>query len=87
MLTTEFQQAMKRLIELGRSTRTAIMCAERLPWQCHRYLISESLVAHGVEVRHLIDKQPSKAHALSPIARVEEGNLVYNGGAQLPLVP
>ena len=49
------------------------MCAERLPWQCHRYMISDYLVAHGVEVRHVIDAATPKAHALRAEARVADG--------------
>ena len=86
MMTGEFRQALDRLIELGRPVCTAIMCAERLPWECHRYLISDSLVARGMGVRHLIDQQPPKAHTLNPIARVDGAALVYNGSSQLPLV-
>ena len=86
MASEEFRQALDRLAATGDGGRTAIMCAERLPWQCHRYLISDSLVARGVEVRHQLDKQPPKAHALNPAARVENGLVIYNGRAQLPLV-
>ena len=86
MGTPEFKTALDQLIEQGGNNKVAIMCAERLPWQCHRYLISDSLVARGVEVRHQLDKQPPKAHALNPAARIENGLVIYNGRAQLPLV-
>lgn len=86
MGSPEFTAARDQLIEQGRSSRLAIMCAERLPWQCHRYLISDNLVVRGVEVRHLIGAELPKIHGLNPIARIEEGNLVYNGSSQLPLV-
>ncbi len=86
MSTPEFASALEQLVERGKTERMAIMCAERLPWQCHRYLISDSLVARGVEVRHLIGAGAPGTHALNPVARIVAGKVMYNGGAQLPLV-
>ena len=85
MMTDEFQAALERLIGLGRGRRTAVMCAERLPWQCHRYFISDSLVARGVPVTHLISPQQARTHELNKLARSECGRLVYDAGEQLEL--
>ena len=83
METAEFHDALERLRERAVSVRSAIMCAERLPWQCHRYMISDYLVAHGVEVRHLIDRSTPRAHGLRAQARVQEdGRLVYDANTQ-----
>src|SRR5688500_9370153 len=54
MMTTAFRQGLARLETSGREARTAIMCAERLPSECHRSLISDALVARGVAVGHIV---------------------------------
>src|SRR5262249_31596242 len=54
MPTPEFQEGVARLLEVARSKRTAIMCAEGLFWRCHRRLVSDFLVANGVRVQHIM---------------------------------
>lgn len=83
MMSDEFRQALDRLIELGRSTHTTIMCAERLPWECHRQLVSDSLVACDIPVTHIIAPDKIKPHALSKLARNDRGELIYDIGEQL----
>jgi uncharacterized protein (DUF488 family) len=61
------------------------MCAERLPWECHRNLISDSLVARGVRVLHLMGPGERREHALSPAARKDGERLIYDAGEQLGL--
>lgn len=82
MTTEEFRQALDRLVETGRGRRTAIMCAERLPWQCHRHLVSDSLVARGVPVTHLVAPGQPRDHELSRLARNDGGRLIYDAGEQ-----
>jgi uncharacterized protein (DUF488 family) len=82
MQSEEFHAGVERLLQIARAKRAAIMCAERLPWQCHRYMISDYLVAHGIEVRHVIDSKSPREHALRVEARVESGELIYDVGAQ-----
>jgi len=53
MQTAEFAAAIDRLVELGSQTQVAIMCAEAVPWRCHRSLIADALVARGMEVREM----------------------------------
>lgn len=85
MMTDEFRQALDTLVESGRGRRTAIMCAERLPWKCHRHLVSDSLVARGVRVLHLMSPGESRDHTLSRVARNDGEQLVYDAGEQLGL--
>jgi uncharacterized protein (DUF488 family) len=85
MASEEFRQALDRLATNGRGRRTAIMCAERLPWRCHRYLLADSLVARGVRVLHLVSPGQRKEHALNQLARVDGERLVYDTGEQPPL--
>lgn len=85
METQAFREGLDRLVETARGLRSAVMCAERLPWQCHRNLIADSLVARGVRVLHLIGPGQASEHALSRLARIEGERLVYDVGGQLPL--
>ena len=85
MMKDEFRDGLDRLIQLGRSERAAIVCAERLPWQCHRYLLADSLAARGLRVLHLMSPGKRLEHTLSPLARNDGGRLVYDAGEQLGL--
>lgn len=77
MLTPEFQQGAADVLKLAEESPTAIMCAERVWFQCHRMLVSDYYVAHGVDVRHIDSDGPTKAHRLTKEARVVDGRLVY----------
>jgi uncharacterized protein (DUF488 family) len=85
MMTAPFREALERLVQAGREERTAFMCAERLPSECHRALISDALVARGLAVRHIVTTGGSQSHALNARARRTEEGIVYDAGAQLTL--
>ena len=85
MATEEFREAAERLVVLGRSTRVAILCAERLPWQCHRFLISDYLVVGGGKVVHLVNPGAQQVHRLNPVLRLRDGGLMYDGETQARL--
>ena len=85
MESAEFAQGVQRVLDRAERVPLAIMCAERLPWQCHRYMISDYLVAHGVEVRHLMDAGKPRSHAVRAEARVLDGKLVYDANTQAGL--
>jgi len=85
METADFHAGLARLRALAERERAAVMCAERLPWECHRNLISDSLAARGIRVLHLMDEGETREHALNPVARVEGERLVYDAGDQLRL--
>jgi uncharacterized protein (DUF488 family) len=76
MLTPEFATALDDLVDLAASERTAIMCAEAVPWRCHRSLISDALVARGVDVRHILDAR-TEPHRMRSFAIVKDGVLYY----------
>lgn len=82
MESVEFTAAVDALVASARSEHVAVMCAERLPWQCHRYLIADYLVAHGIHVLHLIAAGSVREHALNDAARVADGLLVYDQAGQ-----
>jgi len=77
MQTAGFADGLARLLEAARDQPAAIMCAEAVPWRCHRTLVADAVVACGGEVRHLIGLGQSHPHRLTPFARVEGERLVY----------
>ena len=77
MQTAEFQEALNRLIEAGRSERVVIMCAEAVPWRCHRSLISDALTVRGVPVEHVMSAAKSQGHTIIAFARVRDGSITY----------
>ena len=78
-LTPEFEQAMDELLRLAEQSRTAYMCAERVYFRCHRMIVSDWLVAHGHEVRHIDAEGPARPHQLTAEARVIGGQMIYRG--------
>ena len=79
MQTPEFAQNLGRLIEIAAAAPTAIMCAEAVPWRCHRSLIADALTARGVDVQEILSAAKSQPHALTPFARVEGQQVTYPG--------
>jgi uncharacterized protein (DUF488 family) len=76
--TPAFRAALDHLLELARGRTVALMCAEAVPWRCHRNLIADALVARGVEVRHITGPSDPDRHALNPMARVApDGTVTY----------
>ena len=79
MQTTEFAGSMESLTVLGKGERIAVMCAEALPWRCHRSLIADALLARGLRVAHIMGKTAPIPHELTAFARVKGGLVVYPG--------
>jgi uncharacterized protein (DUF488 family) len=77
MQTSGFEKALNELMRLAQKRRTAIMCAEAVPWRCHRSLIADALVAHGVEVQEITSQTSVRPHTMTPWARMEEGRITY----------
>ncbi len=77
MQTEEFERALSALIGTAARERVAVMCAEALPWRCHRSLIADALAARGVAVEHILGAGRREAHSLRPWARVAEGRVFY----------
>jgi uncharacterized protein (DUF488 family) len=81
MASAEFQAALGRLIANGAQKPTVILCAEALPWRCHRRLIADALVARGLPVLDIFAPGKVEAHALNPDARqLPDGRLLYPAG-------
>ncbi len=77
MQTKEFTDTLLRILVLARENQVALMCAEALPWKCHRILISDMLVARHVCVLHIISKNSTIAHRLNETASVEGKKVTY----------
>ena len=77
MQTEPFQEGLSDLITCAEDQTTAIMCAEALPWRCHRSLIADELVSRGWEVRHIMTPTTVHLHRLTAFATREHGRLVY----------
>ncbi|HEU6449535.1 MAG TPA: DUF488 domain-containing protein [Verrucomicrobiae bacterium] len=80
MMTPPFHNGISRLLELAKSKRTAIMCAEAVWWRCHRGLISDFLKAHGQEVIHILGKGKTESHPFTSAAKIVDGKLSYASG-------
>ena len=77
MQTEEFLNALEALMADSRLQATAIMCAEAVPWRCHRSLIADALVTRGWDVRHIMSPEKATPHVLTSFAHVEKGTLTY----------
>jgi uncharacterized protein (DUF488 family) len=75
MQTPEFGESLENLIELAKKQRIALMCAEAVPWRCHRSLIADALVARGIPTEHIISETRREAHVLRSFA-TKRGNYV-----------
>jgi uncharacterized protein (DUF488 family) len=89
MSTSEFRAALDTLKALANERTVAIMCAEAVPWRCHRSLIADALTVQGWMVRHITSKKTAKPHELTPFLSVRDGVLTYprsdrDVGAGLP---
>ncbi len=85
MQSEPFRAALEELCELARQHPAAVMCAEAVPWRCHRWLISDALVVRGVQVEHIVGPEPAQPHRLTTFARVQENHIVYGEQPTLPL--
>ena len=79
MDTSDFREAMNRLLNDAREERIAVMCAETVWWRCHRRLIADAAAVAGAEVLHIFDERTTKEHPLHPSLRKDdEGYPVYD---------
>ena len=79
MQTPAFGEALEKLLKLAEQKPTAIMCAEAVPWRCHRSLIADALTARGYKVRDIMSATSAKPHALMTMARVHDQQVTYPG--------
>lgn len=84
MQTTEFLNALEELMVTGRLRPTAFMCAEAVPWRCHRSLIADALTCRDWNVRHITSSTQAASHALTSFAQYEKGRLTYPKATDTP---
>ena len=77
MQTAEFETGLERLIKLARGKRSAIMCAEAVPWRCHRSLIGDALTIPGIRVEDIMSAKTARVHSLTSFARVRKNVITY----------
>lgn len=83
MQTPEFTAGLDHAIKLAEEHPTALMCAEAVPWRCHRSLVADALLVRGVHVLHITSKAEPKPHSLTPFARVRGTEVTYPGEGTL----
>ncbi|MCW2959810.1 MAG: hypothetical protein JWM25_2029 [Thermoleophilia bacterium] len=77
--TEQYSRALDELTAQAAHRRLAIMCSEAVPWRCHRWLVSDTLVARGVSVLHVIGSGAPRQHELSPFAHVTGSRVTWPG--------
>lgn len=77
MSTPEFEAGLAELAQIASKKSTAIMCAEAVPWRCHRSLIADAMMTRGWEVRDIMGPTPAKEHKPTPFLKVADGQLTY----------
>ena len=85
MQTDAFAAGLNHLLALAAEHTIAIMCAEAVPWRCHRSLIADALTARGVESWEIIGPGLPRLHSMTPFARFRAGRVYYPPGDALPL--
>jgi uncharacterized protein (DUF488 family) len=77
MQTEEFAEGLASLISISRRKRTAIMCAEAVPWRCHRSLVADALSVRGIPVVEILSESSYRTHKLTPFAHVDGARITY----------
>lgn len=77
MQTPDFIQGLEQLMALARDRRTAMMCAEAVPWRCHRSLVADALTIRGIPVIDILSEHEARQHRLTPFARTDGTRITY----------
>jgi len=77
MQTGAFAASLAELMDLAAQQRAAIMCAEAVPWRCHRSLIADALLVHGARVEHITSLKEARPHELTPWAKADGRHITY----------
>ena len=87
MQTPQFADILEQLMACACQTSTAIMCAEAVPWRCHRSLIADALIVRGWKVLDIFDTRNVRPHKLTPFARVDGLSINYPEISESGLLP
>ena len=83
MQTAEFEAGIEKLVELAKKEQVAAMCAEAVPWRCHRSLIADALLVRGIAVHHITSLKRAEPHRLTSFARVQGTHITYPSPLEL----
>jgi len=83
MQTPEFQNNLDKLVALAKSERIAVMCAEAVPWRCHRSLIADALLARGMKVHEITSATRARPHTLTAWAKISRKQVTYPSDMQI----
>jgi uncharacterized protein (DUF488 family) len=86
MQTPAFEKALDELMELVKRERIALMCAEAVPWRCHRSLIADALLVRGISCEDIMTATRRQVHVLTPFAKVQGTAITYPAETTLALV-
>ncbi len=77
MQTREFEAALERAIKLAKTKPSALMCAEAVPWRCHRSLVADALAVRKIPVKHIVSATRAQAHKITPFALIRASRVTY----------
>ncbi len=77
MQTPEFEKSLLELVNMIGRERLVVMCAEAVPWKCHRFLISDALLVRGIRAQHIVQSGKLLIHTLTPFAKVDGLRITY----------
>ncbi|MGZ8171992.1 MULTISPECIES: DUF488 domain-containing protein [Methylobacter] len=83
MQTPEFERSLDELIPLAHQERTVLMCAEAVPWRCHRSLIADALLVRGIRAEDIMSPTRRQVHTLTPFAKVLGTTITYPAEGRL----
>jgi uncharacterized protein (DUF488 family) len=85
MQTPEFAQSLEEAIRLAKEDRIVLMCAEALPWRCHRSLIADALLVRGIQTEDIMSATRCQIHTLTPFAKVRGTAIAYPAETSHPI--
>ena len=77
MQTEDFESGLERAIRISQEKQCALMCAEAVPWRCHRSLVADALTTRGISVEHILSGSKRRPHEMTPFARVHGTEITY----------
>ncbi len=84
MQTQDFEKSLEMMIQFARQERISLMCAEALPWRCHRSLIADALLIRGIRVEHILSPTHCQPHSFTPWAKVHGTQITYPSQENVP---
>jgi uncharacterized protein (DUF488 family) len=80
MQTPEFAEGVERAVKLARLKPSALMCAEAVPWRCHRSLVADAMLVRGIRVEDIVSRSRPRPHKMTPFAKIRGKKITYPAG-------